>query len=253
MIIIKSQKQIDGIRASSKLAAKTLVYISQFIKPGINTDYLNSQAHKFIIDNGAIPAPLNYNGFPKSICTSINNVVCHGIPSVNDILQEGDIINIDITTILNGYFGDTSATYPVGKISPMAAKLIDKTQQSMMLAINSLKSGLMLNDCVGKNIEKFLKPFGFAPVRDLGGHGVGVKFHEDPFVYHYNTNSQNVILKPGMTFTIEPMVNGSLNWHVDFDRDDGWTVRTVDGSLSAQFEHTVLITDTGYEILTLSK
>jgi len=250
VIIIKSQKQIEGIRASSKLAAKTLIYLSQFIKPGINTDYLNSLAHKFIVDNGAIPAPLNYNGFPKSICTSINNVVCHGIPKSTDVLQDGDIINIDITTILNGYFGDTSATYPVGKISPEAQKLIDKTEQSLILAIKSLKPGLMLNDCVGKNIQNFLLPFGFAPVRDLGGHGVGIKFHEDPFVYHFKTNQSNVRLKPGMTFTVEPMVNASLNWHVNFDESDGWTVRTEDGSLSAQFEHTVLITPTGYEILT---
>ena len=250
MIIIKSQKQIEGIRASSKLAAKTLVYVSQFIKPGINTEYLNTQAHKFIVDNGARAAPLNYNGFPKNICTSINNVVCHGIPKSEEILQEGDIINIDITTILNGYFGDTSATYPVGKISTDANKLIDKTQQSMMLAIKSLKPGLMLNDCVGKNIENFLKSFGYAPVRDLSGHGVGLKFHEDPFVYHYKTNQSDVRLKPGMTFTIEPMVNASPNWHVTFDESDDWTVKTADGSLSAQFEHTVLITNTGYEILT---
>lgn len=250
MIIIKSQKQIEGIRDSSKLAAQTLDYVSQYVKPGVNTDKLNTLAHEFIVKHHAIPAPLNYNGFPKSICTSINNVVCHGIPSVNDVLKTGDIINIDITTILNGYFGDISASYPVGKISPFAQKLIDKTRESLMLAIGSLKPGLRLNDCVGKKIEKFLLPFGFAPVRDLGGHGVGLKFHEDPFVYHFQTNQSDVRLKPGMIFTIEPMVNGSLNWHVIFDYSDGWTVRTQDGSLSAQFEHTVLITPTGFEILT---
>jgi methionyl aminopeptidase len=250
VIIIKSPKQIEGIRASSKLAAETLDYVSKFIKPGTNTEELNTIAHNFIIEHNAIPAPLNYSGFPKSICTSINDVVCHGIPSTKDILKNGDIINIDITTILNGYYGDTSAMYSVGKISPLAQKLIDKTYQAMMLAVDSLKPGLMLNDCVGRKIEAYLKPFGFAPVRDLGGHGVGIKFHEDPFVYHLNTTRENVILKPGMIFTVEPMVNDSLNWHVDFDRDDGWTVRTVDGSLSAQFEHTILITSTGYEILT---
>jgi len=250
VIIIKSQKQIEGIRESSKLAAQTLEYVSKFIKPGVNTEELNSVVHKYIVDHGAIPAPLNYNKFPKSICTSINNVVCHGIPSIHDILKEGDIINIDITTILNGCFGDTSATYPVGKISSEANQLIDKTQQSMMLAINSLKPGLKLNNCVGKNIENYLRPFGFVPVRDLGGHGVGVKFHEDPFVYHFATKQGDVTLKPGMTFTVEPMINASQNWHVTFDKSDGWTVRTQDGSLSAQFEHTVLITNTGYEILT---
>lgn len=250
MIIIKSQKQIDGVRASSKLAAQTLDYVSQYIKPGVNTDKLNTLAHEFIVKNHAIPAPLNYNKFPKSICTSINNVVCHGIPSVIDVLKTGDIVNIDITTILNGYFGDVSASFPVGNISSTAQKLIDQTYQSMMIAIKSLKPGLMLNDCVGKKIEDFLKPFGFSPVHDLGGHGVGLKFHEDPFVYHFHTNRENVVLKSGMIFTIEPMVNASLNWHVTFDESDDWTVRTADGSLSAQFEHTVLITPTGYEILT---
>lgn len=250
MIIIKNQAQIDGIRASSKLAAQTLNYVAGFIKPGVNTEELNKIAHQFIIDHHAIPAPLNYSGFPKSICTSINNVVCHGIPSTKDVLKEGDIINIDITTILDGFYGDTSATYPVGKISVEAQKLIDKTRESMMLAIHSLKPGLMLNDCVGETIENYLKPFGFAPVRDLGGHGVGVKFHEDPFVYHFKTKLENVRLKPGMIFTIEPMVNASKNWRVTFDESDGWTVRTQDGSLSAQFEHTVLITPIGYEVLT---
>lgn len=250
MIIIKSQKQTEGIRKSCKLAAKTLNYVSKFVKPGVSTEKLNTIAHKFIIDNGAVPAPLNYGGFPKSICTSVNDVVCHGIPSAKEILIEGDIINVDITTILDGYFGDTSATFPVGKISPNAKKLIDKTREAMILAISSLKPGLKLNDCVGKTIENHLKSFGFAPVRDLGGHGVGVKFHEDPFVYHFSTNRENVILKPGMTFTVEPMVNASLNWHVTFDESDGWTVQTADGSLSAQFEHTVLITQAGSEILT---
>ncbi|MFA7301498.1 MAG: type I methionyl aminopeptidase [Candidatus Shapirobacteria bacterium] len=250
MIIIKSPKQIEGIRASSKLAAQSLIHVSKFIKPGISTEELNTIAHNYIVSHNAIPAPLNYSGFPKSICTSVNNVVCHGIPSTKDILKNGDIINIDITTILNGFYGDTSAMYPVGTISPSAKKLIDKTHESMMLAINSLKPGLMLNDCVGKKIEKFLKPFGFSPIRDLGGHGVGIQFHEDPFVYHFDTNRENVKLKPGMIFTVEPMVNASLNWHVDFDKSDGWTVRTADGALSAQFEHTVLITTTGCEILT---
>ncbi len=250
MIVIKNKTQIEGIKTSCKLAAQTLEYVSQFIKPGVNTEELNILAHQFIIDHHAIPAPLNYSGFPKSICTSINNVVCHGIPYVKDVLKEGNIINIDITTILNGFFGDTSATFPVGKISPEAQNLIDKTYQSMILAINSLKPGLMLNDCVGKNIENYLKPFGYSPVHDLGGHGVGLKFHEDPFVYHFKTNQENIRLKPGMVFTVEPMVNASLNWHVNFDESDGWTVRTQDGSLSAQFEHTVLITKTGVEILT---
>jgi methionyl aminopeptidase len=193
---------------------------------------------------------LNYNGFPKSICTSINNVVCHGIPSSKVILHDGDIINLDITTILDGYFGDTSATYPVGQISPQAKKLIKVTKTSLDLAINSLKPGKSLNECVGQVIAKYVSQFGFTPVHDLGGHGVGLEFHEDPFVFHHATPVDDVILKPGMVFTIEPMINASTDWHVVIDPKDGWTVRTRDGSLSAQFEHTVLITKTGHEILT---
>ncbi len=252
MVIIKNASQIDGIRKSSRLAAQTLDYLSTFVKPGINTEELNELAVKFIADHGAIAAPLNYGGFPKSICTSINNVVCHGIPSTKDVLKEGDIINIDVTTILDGYYGDTSATYPVGNISQSAKDLIVRTKNSLDIAINSIRPGKSLNDCVGKVIEKYLIPFGYAPVRDLGGHGVGLKFHEDPFVFH-NTNPEgDITLKPGMTFTIEPMVNAGTDWHVTIDPQDGWTVRTRDGSLSAQFEHTILVTDTGAEILTQS-
>jgi len=250
MIIIKTESQIDGIRKSSKLAAQTLQFLSKFIKPGISTEDLNKLGHDYITKNHAIPAPLNYDGFPKSICTSVNNVVCHGIPSPKVILQEGDIINLDITTILNGYYGDVSASYPVGQISVTAQKLIKATRNSLYLAIDSLKPGKSLNDTVGKVIENYLKKFGFSPVRDLGGHGVGIKFHEDPFVFHFDTNRNNAVLKPGMIFTIEPMVNASLNWQVTLDEIDGWTVRTKDGSLSAQFEHTILITPTGSEILT---
>ena len=250
MIQIKTPAQIEGIRQSSKLAAQTLEYLSKYIKPGINTEELNQLAHKYIVDHKAIPAPLNYNGFPKSICTSINNVVCHGIPSATQILNEGDIINLDITTILNGFYGDTSATYAVGSISPQASKLIEVTKTSLDMAINNLKPGKSLNNCVGKTIEEYVAKFGFTPVRELGGHGVGINFHEEPFVFHFKTSSGDIVLKSGMIFTIEPMINASMDWHVTVDSKDGWTVRTRDGSLSAQFEHTILITDTGSEILT---
>ena len=250
MILIKTPSQIDGIRASSKLAAATLKYTASFIKVGISTQELNTIANDYIISHGAIPAPLNYGGFPKSICTSINDVVCHGIPSQKRILKEGDIINIDITTILNGYFGDTSATYPVGKISDKAKLLIERTKKALELAIKSVKAGKYLNDCVGKVIENYTTPFGYSVVRDLGGHGVGLKFHEDPFVFHHYTPENHILLKSGMIFTIEPMINGSENWHVYQDKNDGWTIRTEDGSLSAQFEHTILVTDHGAEVLT---
>lgn len=251
MIIIKTSQQIEGIRKSSHLAAQTLRYLSDYVKVGISTDELNNIAHKYIIDHHAIPAPLNYGGFPKSICTSINNVVCHGIPSKNEILKEGDIINLDITTILNGFYGDTSATLPVGKISQTAKTLIEVTKKSLSLSIDYLKPGRILNDCVGKIIQPYVEKFGFSVVKELGGHGVGIKFHEDPFVYHFDYPKDKIVLKPGMIFTIEPMVNGSKNPQVTLDQHDSWTVRTFDNSLSAQFEHTILITPTGHEILTI--
>jgi methionyl aminopeptidase len=250
VIIIKTAPQIEGIRRSSKLATKTLDYLSAFVKPEISTQKINDLAHKFIISHHAIPAPLNYGGFPKSICTSINDVVCHGIPSKKEILKEGDIVNLDITTILDGFYGDTSATFPVGKISSGAQKLIDVTKKSMDLAIDYLKPGRVLNDCVGNIIQPYVQSFGFSVVRELGGHGVGVKFHEDPFVYHFDYPKDQVILKPGMIFTVEPMINASPDHRVTLDQNDSWTIRTFDHSLSAQFEHTVLITQTGHEILT---
>lgn len=251
MVIIKNKQQIEGIRKSSKLAAKTLKYLSSFIKPGISTEKLNKLGHDFIVNHQAIPAPLNYGGFPKSICTSINDVVCHGIPSPTQILKEGDIINLDITTIYNGYYGDVSATFPVGKISKNSQTLIEVTKNSLDKAIKSLKPGRTLNDCVGKIIEPFVNKYGFSVVKDLGGHGVGLKFHEDPFVFHYDNESGNISLKPGMIFTIEPMINASKNHQVTLDTKDNWTIRTLDGSLSAQFEHTILITPTGPEVLTI--
>jgi len=250
VIIIKNAKQIEGIKKSSILAAQTLKYLSEFVKPGISTQKLNDLAHQYILDHGATPAPLNYGSFPKSICSSVNDVVCHGIPSPKHILKEGDIINLDITTILNGYYGDTSATFPVGKISPEAAKLIKVTQESLYLAIKSLKPGKYLNDCVGAIIEPYVKKNGYSVVRELGGHGVGLKFHEDPFVFHFDTGLQDVLLQPGMIFTIEPMINNSSNFQIKINSQDGWTVTTRDGSLSAQFEHTVLITKNGSQILT---
>jgi len=248
--MIKNQIQIEGIRKSSKLAAQVLKYLTAFVKPGVSTNELNNLAHKYIVDHGAIPAPLGYKGYPKSICTSINNVVCHGIPSDKEILKEGDIVNIDVTTILDGFYGDTSITLPVGKISLEAQKLIDATKKSLDLSIRSLKPGKYLNDCVGKIIQPYIEDKGYSVVRELGGHGVGVKFHEDPFVFHFDIRKNDVLLKPGMIFTIEPMVNASSQPYVFMDKKDGWTIRTFDESLSAQFEHTVLITDSGFEILT---
>lgn len=250
MITIKTPLQIQGIRESSRLAAATLKYTASFLKPGVSTEFLNQKAHDYILAHGAIPAPLNYSGFPKSICTSVNDVVCHGIPSSKHYLKEGDIINIDITTILDGFYGDTSATFGVGQISPEAQNLLEVTKKSLDLAIQKIKPGKYLNEVVGKTIEDFVTPFGYSPVRDLGGHGVGLKFHEDPFVFHFDTPQNHILLRPGMIFTVEPMINASPNWQVFIDKKDGWTVFTKDSSLSAQFEHTILVTKTGHEILT---
>ena len=249
MIIIKTDKQIDGIKKSCQLAKKTLDFAKTLVKPGVSTQFIDHKIDQFIRNNHATPAPLNYQGFPKSICTSVNDVICHGIPNKNSILENGDIINIDITTILGGFYGDTSKTFPVGNISPQAQKLLTVTKTALDLSIKSLKAGELLNDCVGKIIEPYVTKFGYSVVRELGGHGVGIKFHEDPFVFHFDTKQSNVVLKPGMIFTIEPMINASKSWKLTQDRD-GWTVRTKDGALSAQFEHTILITKTGHQVLT---
>jgi len=250
MIIIKNNKQIAGIKKSCQLAAETLKYTSKFIKPGISTQALNDVAHQYIISHNAIPAPLNYNGFPKSICTSVNSTVCHGIPSEKEILKNGDIINIDITTILDNYYGDVSATYFVGNVDDKAKQLVEVVKKSLDKSINCLAPNKYLNDCVGKIIEPFVKQYGYSVVKELGGHGVGVNFHEDPFVYHFDNGQKDVLLKPGMIFTIEPMINASHDWRIKLDKDDGWTIHAASGCLSAQFEHTILITETGYEVLT---
>lgn len=250
MNLIKTPQEIDGIRKSSRLSAQCLQYLGELVRPGISTLYLDEAAVKFIKDNHATAAALGYKGYPKSICTSVNNVVCHGIPSAKVILREGDIINIDVTTILNGFYGDTSATFPVGHINSQNKKLLEVTKDSMYRAIAALYPGKFINDCVGKIIQPFVEKNGFSVVRELGGHGVGLSFHEDLFIYHHDNPVHDVKLEPGMTFTIEPMVNASRDYRVTLDRHDGWTIYTADGSASAQFEHTVAINQKGVEILT---
>lgn len=251
MIIIKTAEQIAGIKKSCQLAASTLNHLASSLKPGITTQHLDDLASQYISQHHATAAPLHYRGYPKSICTSVNNIVCHGIPSNKVILKEGDIINLDITTILNGYYGDISATYPVGQINQKTHDFINHTQEALNLSVQSLAPGKTLSSCVGQVIQPYVEKFGHSVVRDLGGHGVGLKFHEEPMVYHFDTpDNDKIILKPGMIFTIEPMINASADWHVTIDPVDHWTVRTRDGSLSCQFEHTVLITPTGSEVLT---
>lgn len=247
-VIIKNKEQINGIRKSCKLAAETLNYLSEHIAPGISTEELDVLAAEFIKKNNAIAAPLNYRGFPKSICTSINEVVCHGIPSENDVLKNGDIINIDVTTILNGYYGDTSKTFAVGKVTKEASDLIDITEKCLKIGIDQVYPDNHLGN-IGFQIGTFAKSRGYSVVYQFVGHGTGLNFHEDPNVYHDAPRNSGPKLIPGSIFTIEPMISiGSPE--VLISESDGWTVTTIDKKLSAQFEHTVLVTEKKHEILT---
>lgn len=248
-ITIHSKEDFEGMRKSGRLAAETLDYIMPFVKPGVTTETLNRLCHEFIIDHGAIPAPLNYRGFPKSICTSVNHVVCHGIPNEKK-LKEGDIINIDVTTILDGWYGDTSRMFFVGdKISVKAKKLVEATYQALMKAIEIVKPGITTGD-IGHAIQSYIEPLHFSVVRDFCGHGLGRVFHDAPSILHYGRPNTGVTLKEGMFFTIEPMVNAG-SYKVKILSDD-WTAVTRDHSLSAQFEHSIGVTESGYEIFTLS-
>jgi methionyl aminopeptidase len=247
-IIIKSPSEIELMRAACKLAARTLKLAGALVKPGISTEDINEFVHDYTIKAGAIPAPLNYHKFPKSVCTSVNQVICHGIPSRKEILREGDIINIDVTTILEGFHGDTSRTFLVGQVSPEAQKLVDVTWESLQRGIAVVRPGARVRD-IGNVIQDYAESFGYGVVREYVGHGVGRIFHEPPQIPHYRAKGANPRLRPGMTFTIEPMIN--LGTHETLlDPIDGWTVRTADGRISAQFEHTVLVTDDGHDVLT---
>jgi len=248
MIHIKSKLEISKMRDAGKLAAEVLHETGLKVKEGISTLELNEFAHRYTIRKGAESAPLNYKGFPKSICTSINDVVCHGIPSAKDILKNGDILNIDITVILRGYHGDTSRMFSVGEITGEATELLKNTEKAMYLGIGTIKPGSRVSD-IGEAIDSYLTPKNFGIVRDLTGHGIGKNFHEEPTIPHYRQAQIRTLLRPGMTFTVEPMINRG-SWRVVFSKEDGWTVRTEDHSLSAQYEHTCLVTDNGYEILT---
>lgn len=247
-IIIKNQEQIDGIRKSSILAGQTLNFIESYVKPGVNTEYLDDLIEQFMRDHGAIPATLDYNGYPKSSCISPNNVICHGIPSKDVILKEGDIINIDVTTILNGYFGDTSRMFKVGEVSQEAEKLMEVTKHCLNLGIQQVKPKNVFGN-IGFVIGRYAQSHGYSVVYEFCGHGVGIEFHEEPQVDHIARRNSGQLMKPGMIFTIEPMINQGKP-KVDIDKKDGWTARTIDNKLSAQYEHTILVTQTGFEVLT---
>ena len=249
MIPIKNEYEIKKMRKAGKLAGKILKYIEPFIKEGVSTLYLNDLCEEFTRKQGAISAPLNYNGFPKSICTSVNDVVCHGIPSKKEILKNGDIVNIDITVKLDGYHGDTSKTYLVGNVDEEVKYLVQRTENAMYRGINAIKPGKYLYE-VGKAIEKYISKFGYSIVHDFVGHGIGKNFHEEPQVFHHYSLGNKIRLQEGMIFTVEPMINMGNSYEIKVSKEDGWTVTTQDGSLSAQFEHTVLVTSNGVDILT---
>lgn len=238
------------MREAGRLASKTLEMISEFVAPGISTGKLDEICHRYITEDlECIPAPLNYKGFPKSICTSINQVVCHGIPSESKILKDGDILNIDVTVIKDGFHGDTSKMFMVGSEKPHAKKLINITQECMYEAIKIVRPGARLGD-IGYKIQSIAESNHYSVVRDYCGHGIGRVFHEDPQILHYGIPNTGLTLKEGMCFTIEPMINiGSHK--TKLSKKDGWTVETIDGRLSAQWEHTILVTNSGYEVLTL--
>ena len=250
-ISIKSPEQIEKMRIAGRLASSVLEMIGKYVIVGVTTEKLDQICHDFIVnDLKSIPAPLNYNGFPKSICTSINNVVCHGIPGEKK-LKKGDIINIDITIIKDGFHGDTSKMFMVGKPSVKASRICKITQECLMLGIQQVKPGIHLGE-IGKVIGSYAKSKNCSDVKDYCGHGIGLGFHELPQVIHYDDGKieQSPILESGMTFTIEPMINLG-GYEVITSKIDGWTVTTKDRSLSAQWEHTILVTETGYEILTI--
>jgi len=249
-IKIHSQDDFIKMRKAGKLAAYILDYITEYVQPGVTTNYLNDLCHQKIIENGAIPAPLNYKGFPKSICTSINHVICHGIPS-DKKLKKGDIVNIDVTVIVDGWHGDSSRMYFAGKTPIKAKRLCQVTYDAMMLAIQQVKDGAKLAD-IGKAIQKYSESFGYSVVRDFCGHGIGKVFHDEPNVVHYyDKKNEEITLKEGMFFTIEPMINIGSHETI-LSRHDGWTVTTRDRSLSSQYEHTIGVTKDGYEIFTIS-
>ena len=250
MIVLKSDSDIAKLRESGRLAANVLNMIEEHIKPGVTTEELDAICHEYILSKGGIPAPLNYKGFPKSICTSINEVVCHGIPSPKVKLKDGDIINVDVTTILGGWHGDTSRTFYCGSsIKPIARKLVECARECLEIGIAAVKPGARVGD-VGAAIQEHAEAAGFSVVREFVGHGIGKVFHEDPQVPHYGTRGRGARFEPGMCFTIEPMINEG-HWKTKV-LSDGWTAVTIDRLLSAQFEHTIAITSSGkIEIMTV--
>lgn len=246
--IIKTPEQIEGIRRSALINTAVLDHVAAHIHEGMSTEEIDTLVYDFTLSHGAIPAPLHYEGFPKSVCTSINDEVCHGIPDKNIRLQDGDIINVDVSTILNGYFSDASRMFMIGNVSLAYRKLVDVTRECLELGIKAARPWGFLGD-IGEAIQKNAESHGYSVVRDFCGHGVGLAFHEKPEVEHVGKKGSGMLLVPGMIFTIEPMINLG-DYEIFIDEENDWTVYTADGSASAQWENTILITEEGPEILT---
>ncbi|RMD79095.1 MAG: type I methionyl aminopeptidase, partial [Gammaproteobacteria bacterium] len=247
-VSIKTPEEIEKMRVAGRLTAEVLSMIAEHVRPGVTTEELDRICHEHIVQvQQAVPAPLNYHGFPKSICTSVNHQVCHGIPGPRK-LRRGDIVNIDVTVIKDGYHGDSSRMFFVGEPSPLARRLVQVARECLWIGIRMVRPGVRLGD-IGHAIQRHAEAHGFSVVREYCGHGIGRRFHEEPQVLHYGRPGTGLVLEPGMTFTIEPMINAGKR-HVRL-LPDGWTVVTKDHSLSAQWEHTVLVTEEGVEVLTL--
>ena len=244
---VKDAETIERMRAAGRLAAQALAKVGRHVAPGVTTDELDRVGHEFLIDHGAYPSTLGYRGYPKSLCTSLNEVICHGIPD-DTVIADGDIVNVDITAFLDGVHGDTNATFLAGNVDEESRLLVERTHEAMMRGIRVVAPGRPLN-AVGRVIESYARRFGYGVVRDFTGHGIGTTFHSGLIVPHFDDPAVSVIMEPGMTFTIEPMLTLGT---IEFDMwPDGWTVVTKDHKRTAQFEHTVLVTNDGYEILTL--
>lgn len=247
-VLVKSRSQIDGIRESGKINTAVLDYVQQNIRAGISTAEIDRWVYDLTADMGAIPAPLNYEGFPKSVCTSLNDVVCHGIPSEDEILKEGDIVNVDVSTIYNGYFSDASRMFCIGAVSADKKRLVQVAKEAISVGLMEVKPWKPIGD-MGHAIHMYAQSQGYSVVEEIGGHGVGLKFHEEPWVSYVAPKGSGELMVPGMVFTIEPMINmGTPEFYID--EENGWTVRTADGMPSAQWEVTVAVLEHGYEILT---
>lgn len=245
-IPLKEKRDIEGIREAGRLVVETLNLAEKHIRPGVITDEINTIVHDFTVAHDATPAPLNYRGFPKSVCVSVNEVICHGIPG-DRVLKDGDIVNVDVTSILNGYYADASKTFFVGTPGPDARKIVEVSRACLRAGLSMVRPGKRIGD-IGWAIQRYAEGHGCSVVREFVGHGVGIDFHESPQIPHYGQKGKGIILVPGMTFTVEPMINlGRKELHILPDR---WTAVTDDGSLSAQFEQTILVTENGYESLT---